>query len=69
MATERLRLASLATPSLGAIAERLKLWAALYRERRTLNELDAHARADLGLTEGIAAREAMRPFWDVPVIR
>ncbi|MEM6587191.1 MAG: DUF1127 domain-containing protein [Pseudomonadota bacterium] len=38
----------------------------LYRQRRALARLDAHALQDLGLTRGEAENEAHRSFWDVP---
>jgi len=41
-------------------------WAAARRERRALARLDARLLADIGLTEEDAAREAARPFWDLP---
>ena len=69
MATQRLAVPGLTRLDLGSVAARLRLWASLHRERRALNRLDAEARRDLGLTEGAAAREAMRPFWDVPTPR
>jgi uncharacterized protein YjiS (DUF1127 family) len=71
MATHRLTLPTLATPSLPqtGLWRRLRTWLAVWNERRALAELDEHARRDLGLTEGIAAREANRPFWDIPSYR
>ncbi|MEL7253775.1 MAG: DUF1127 domain-containing protein [Pseudomonadota bacterium] len=38
----------------------------LYRQRRALARLDAHALRDVGLTSHEADREAQRGFWDVP---
>ena len=38
-------------------------------ERRRLRDLDKDALADLGLTPEEAAREAGRPFWDLPAGR
>ncbi len=38
----------------------------LYRQRRALARLDAHALQDVGLTHAEADREAHRGFWDVP---
>lgn len=38
----------------------------LYRQRRQLADLDAHLRADLGLTESDILRESRRSAWDVP---
>jgi len=49
-----------------AIAVPVGRWLAAARERRALSRLDAAALADLGLTRGAAAREAARPFWDLP---
>ena len=39
---------------------------AVYRQRRQLADLDAHLRADLGLTEADVLRETNRSVWDVP---
>ncbi len=39
---------------------------AVYRQRRALSRLDAHALDDLGITADQAKREARRPFWDIP---
>ncbi|GGL72979.1 DUF1127 domain-containing protein [Wenxinia marina] len=39
---------------------------AVWRQRRTLGQLDAHRLADLGLTAAEADAEARRPLWDVP---
>ncbi|WP_224825827.1 DUF1127 domain-containing protein [Cognatishimia sp. MH4019] len=38
----------------------------LYRQRRQLADLDAHMRADLGLTEADILRETNRSIWDAP---
>ncbi|AHM04421.1 hypothetical protein roselon_02070 [Roseibacterium elongatum DSM 19469] len=38
---------------------------ATWRQRRQLAALDAHARRDIGLTEGEALREALRPAWSL----
>lgn len=46
----------------GSLLDLFQLW----RERRALARLDAHALRDLGLEEGAAAAEAHRPVWDVP---
>ncbi|WP_373354699.1 DUF1127 domain-containing protein [Pseudoroseicyclus sp. CXY001] len=35
-------------------------------QRRALSKLDGARLSDLGITEREAAREASRPFWDVP---
>ena len=37
-----------------------------YEQRRALLRMDAFMLADIGLTADEAAREAARPFWDVP---
>lgn len=47
---------------LKAIADMAELW----KQRRSLAELDQHLLCDLGLTSQAAAREARRPLWDVP---
>jgi uncharacterized protein YjiS (DUF1127 family) len=47
----------------------LARWLQVSRERRALAALDADARSDLGLTESAAAREAARPFWNLPAGR
>lgn len=39
---------------------------AAYRQRRALDNLDAHLRYDLGLDPEALRREADRPIWDVP---
>jgi len=39
---------------------------ALARERRALTRLDDQQLADIGRTRAEAAREACRPFWDMP---
>ncbi|MBC6436833.1 MAG: DUF1127 domain-containing protein [Rhodobacteraceae bacterium] len=39
---------------------------AAWRQRRALSTLDAHARRDLGLSEGDVHIESARPIWDVP---
>ncbi|MEM7732040.1 MAG: DUF1127 domain-containing protein [Pseudomonadota bacterium] len=38
----------------------------LYRQRRALARLDAHALRDVGLTHDAAEHESRRGFWDVP---
>lgn len=38
----------------------------LWRQRRSLAQLDAHLLEDLGLTRAEAEREARRALWDVP---
>lgn len=39
---------------------------ALSRSRQALNNLDARALEDIGVTAADARREATRPIWDVP---
>lgn len=54
-------------PSLfDALLRRVALWRALARERRALATLDARLLRDMGISEGDAAREAARPFWEAP---
>jgi len=55
-----------ATLPLRALLRRAALWRALARERRALATLDPHMLRDMGISEGDAAREAARPFWDAP---
>ncbi|GAA5065975.1 DUF1127 domain-containing protein [Roseibacterium beibuensis] len=38
---------------------------ATWRQRRHLAMLDDYARRDIGLTEGEALREALRPMWSL----
>ena len=40
--------------------------AAVMRQRRALNRLDAAALKDLGLTRADVEAELKRPVWDVP---
>lgn len=40
----------------------------LRSQRRKLDKLDDHRLDDIGLTRADAAREAGRPFWDMPDI-
>ncbi len=44
------------------IGQALGVW----RQRRSLAQLDDHLLSDLGLTRAEAAREARRAMWDVP---
>jgi uncharacterized protein YjiS (DUF1127 family) len=53
-------------PLLAALVARLRLWRRLRAERRSLMRLDARLLRDIGLDAAAAAREAARPFWDVP---
>ncbi|MEL6978629.1 MAG: hypothetical protein AAGM38_08135 [Pseudomonadota bacterium] len=55
-----------ATPSWRAD---LRLAWAVAAERRALARMDAAQLKDLGLTSEAAAREASRPFWDLPKAR
>lgn len=41
-------------------------WLRVARERRRLAELDERALRDIGIDPASAAREAARPFWDLP---
>ncbi len=65
-ATLRGRVEARAPLSPPAVWRRVALWRALARERRALATLDPRLLRDLGLDAGDAAREADRPFWDVP---
>jgi len=50
-------------PSLFAVlSNALGVW----RQRRHLEDLDAHLRRDLGLSESDIVRELERGIWDVP---
>ena len=46
--------------------ETLALMRSVSRERRQLARLDRQALKDLGIDPADAAREAARPFWDLP---
>ena len=39
------------------------LWAARWRQRRALEELDSHLLRDIGVTRADAHQEARLPFW------
>ncbi len=41
-------------------------WMRVARERRRLAELDERQLRDIGIDPATAAREAGRPFWDLP---
>ncbi|MEL7212781.1 MAG: DUF1127 domain-containing protein [Pseudomonadota bacterium] len=55
-----------AAPRSASLLDRLSNAYGLYRQRRQLADLDAHMRADLGLTEADILRETNRSVWDVP---
>ena len=44
----------------------LGAWVRVTRERRQLARLDEQRLRDLGIDPAEAAREASRPFWDLP---
>ncbi len=48
------------------LADLLKDMLALYRQRKSLSELDDHMLEDIGITREQARRESSRPAWDVP---
>lgn len=50
------------------VAPRFSLLTAIsvWRSRRALARLDAHALADVGITAACAVKEAAKPIWDVP---
>lgn len=52
-----------------SFGETLALWAQLFAERRALSAMDQRLLRDIGVSEGVALREAERPFWDVPATR
>ena len=39
---------------------------ALWRQRKTLSELDSLMLEDIGVPAEMAKNEANRPFWDIP---
>lgn len=51
---------------LAGLLVRLRLWRRLRAERQSLAMLDARLLRDIGLDAAAAAKEAARPFWDVP---
>lgn len=44
-------------------------WVRVAQERRRLAQLDERMLRDIGVDEASAAREAARPFWDIPTAR
>ena len=44
----------------------LATWIAVARERSQLARMDTHMLRDMGIDPADAAREAARPFWDLP---
>ncbi len=56
---------------LGSMQVRLPLgaWLRVARERRRLAALDERQLRDIGIDPAAAAREAGRPFWDLPAGR
>lgn len=46
----------------------LRVWSLidLFRQRRTLANLNDHELQDIGVTRKEAQKEATRPLWDVP---
>lgn len=58
-------------PILPALDLRLPLGKMLQiaRERRALTELPDAMLRDIGVDDSAAAREAARPFWDLPAAR
>lgn len=40
-----------------------RIWAARWRQRRALEDLDNHLLRDIGVTRGEADQEARLPFW------
>jgi uncharacterized protein YjiS (DUF1127 family) len=55
-----------AAPLFAGLLARLRLWRRLRAQRRSLARLDARLLRDIGLDEAAAAKEAARPFWDLP---
>lgn len=58
----------LTRPELRALRVTLPLgaWVRVARERRQLAQMDERRLRDLGIDPAEAAREAARPFWDLP---
>lgn len=54
---------------LAPLRARLRLAAAIHRERAALARLDARLLRDIGVDPIDAAREAARPPWDAPAER
>jgi uncharacterized protein YjiS (DUF1127 family) len=65
MTTGLLTLPALALPRFSDVSARISTWRETQRQRRALLDLDARGRADIGITEGDALREAGRLFWSV----
>lgn len=55
-----------ATPRRAGLFRLVSKAFSVWRERRALTALDAHARKDLGLSEQDISIETARPIWDVP---
>ncbi len=53
-------------PAIGGLIAPLFAAHDVWRQRRTLADLDDHLLADIGLTRHEATSEAARPIWDVP---
>lgn len=58
----------LTRPELRALRVTLPLgaWVRVARERRQLASLDERRLKDLGIDQAATAREAARPFWNLP---
>jgi uncharacterized protein YjiS (DUF1127 family) len=55
-----------ATPFAVACLHRLQTWIGRHRQRKALAELAAmnnHLLQDIGVSQGVAFREAAKPFW------
>lgn len=48
------------------LLQRMRIAAAIARQRRDLAALDDAMLRDIGLSRGQALTEAARPFWDAP---
>jgi uncharacterized protein YjiS (DUF1127 family) len=63
---------NLASTLTGTPSSRLRLrfplvrWLQVARERRALAAMTAQQLRDIGVSPASAAREAARPFWDLP---
>ena len=64
MTTHTIRRSASTRPA--TLLDRISNAYGLYRQRRQLADLDAHLRADLGLSEADILRETNRSVWDVP---
>jgi len=55
------------SPPAGRLWRRVGQALGVWRQRRSLAQLDDHLLTDLGLTRAEAEREARRAIWDAPL--